>query len=149
MIQRIQTLLLAGVTIISILLFFIPFVEYSSGNVKTTIDLLPGHTSNIIATYYIPVVFNIINLILSVAVILQFKKRLIQIKMASLLMAFSSILLGTMLVFDFVEVNSANNTIKLYLYGAYLSIISILLSFFAIRRIKKDEELVRSADRLR
>jgi hypothetical protein len=36
-----------------------------------------------------------------------------------------------------------------YKEGAYLPLIQIILVFLAQRSIKKDEELVRSADRLR
>jgi hypothetical protein len=36
-----------------------------------------------------------------------------------------------------------------YLYGSYLPLIQILVIFIAGRYIKKDEELVRSANRLR
>ncbi|MFN6037385.1 MAG: DUF4293 family protein, partial [Bacteroidota bacterium] len=59
------------------------------------------------------------------------------------------IMLGTMLLFDFISVEAGKSFSKSYLFGSYLPILSILLSFMAIRFIKKDEELVRSADRLR
>jgi len=110
---------------------------------------MPRHNANLNYLYFIPVAFNIINLSLSVLVIIQFKKRIIQIKMTSLLMAFSAILLGTMLLFDFIDTPNSTPIAKIYLPGSYLPIISILLAFLAIKFIKKDEDLVRSADRLR
>lgn len=149
MIQRIQTVFLLLITLISITLFFVPFVAYTTAQKTYSVDLLPGHSAGFSPVYYVPVVFNIINMILSVVVILQFKKRIFQIKMASLLMAFSAILLGTMLLFDFVDFGPNAVLSKAYLPGAYLPIVSILLAFLSIRFIRKDEELVRSADRLR
>ena len=151
MIQRIQTLFLLCITGISITLLFIPFVEYSTLEGKVSVDLLPDNTSNLTVLYYLPVVLNLINLVLSVVVVLQFKRRIIQLKMASLLMAFNAILLGVMLLFDFVQpsVSSAIPAAKTYLAGSYLPIVSILFAFLAIKFIRKDEELVRSADRLR
>jgi hypothetical protein len=150
MIQRIQTIFLLGVTIISVMLLFFPFVEYTSvEHGKFSISLMPGNNAKVNAIFFLPVVLNFLNLIFSIFVILQFKKRVIQIKLASLLMAFNSIMLGTMLLFDFISVEAGKSFSKSYLFGSYLPILSILLSFMAIRFIKKDEELVRSADRLR
>ena len=150
MIQRIQTLFLLGVTITSVLLLFFPFVEYTSvEHGKFSINLMPGNNAKVNSMFFLPVVLNFLNLVFSIFVILQYKKRVVQIKLASLLMAFNSILLGTMLLFDFISTGEGKTYTKIYLLGSYLPIISILFSFMAIRYIKKDEELVRSAERLR
>lgn len=150
MIQRIQTLFLLGVTIISALLLFLPFVEYTSvEHGKFSISLMPVNNPKVNYTFFLPVVLNFLNLLFSIFVILQYKRRVVQIKLASLLMAFNSIMLGTMLLFDFISIGEGKTYTKIYLFGSYLPIISIFFSFMAIRFIKKDEELVRSADRLR
>ncbi len=36
-----------------------------------------------------------------------------------------------------------------YRYGSYLPLVSLLFTFLAVRFVKRDEALIRSADRLR
>jgi hypothetical protein len=150
MIQRIQTVFLLFVNAISIILLFVPFVQYEI-NPPLKLTLLPGQTTVALSPlYYLPVVFNFIILAFAYYVIFQFKKRQRQMKLANLLVALNGILLGLMLLFDFIPGDAAGNPpIKQYLAGSYLPIVSMALSFLAARFIKKDEELVRSADRIR
>lgn len=152
MIQRIQTLLLLLVTGVSAALLFVPFVRYELSPSPVEVSLLPaaGNGDKLSGLYYLPVALNLIILVFSVYVILQFRRRILQMKLASILMALSAILLGVMLLFDFISpAPGAPALLKKYLAGAYLPILSVLAAFLAARAIKKDEELVRSADRLR
>jgi hypothetical protein len=60
----------------------------------------------------------------------------------------SLILLG--LIFFATDSLSSITDVKVhYLFGIYLPVIEIVFLYLAIRFIKRDEELVRSADRLR
>jgi hypothetical protein len=151
MIQRIQTLFLFLVTLVSGALFLVPFVQYEYSSAPLSVTLYPGNSSGqLTGLYYLPLTLNIINMVFSVFIIMQYKKRILQMKLSSILMALSCILLGVMLLFDFVKPELAGNVpVKKYLFGAYLPIISVIACFLATRAIKKDEELVRSADRIR
>jgi hypothetical protein len=151
MIQRIQTIFLLLVTIVSALLLFVPFVRYNSTPAPVEVSLMPVAANGAISSMiYIPVAINLLIFVLSVYIIMQYKRRIFQMKMTNLLMALSTILLGVMLLFEYVNPAVAGTqTPKDYLWGAYLPIISVIASFLASRYIKKDEELVRSADRLR
>lgn len=151
MLQRIQTLFLFAVTLLGAALFFFPFVRYELPDRLLAVDLMPGAQLHPLAGIYIlPVILNIITILFSIFVIFRFRNRILQMKLASLLMAMNTILLGVMLLFDYAETPAGQNLLlKTYAAGAFLPILSIIFSFLAIRFIKKDEELVRSADRLR
>lgn len=151
MIQRIQTVFLLLVATISVLLLFFPFVQYEIMPAPVQVSLLPTQNMSMLTgLIYLPIVLNLVILLLSVYIIAKFKKRVLQMKLANLLMAMSGVLLGVMLFFDYLNPSlAATPMLKQYLWGAYLPIISVIASFLAARFIKKDEELVRSADRLR
>jgi Domain of unknown function (DUF4293) len=151
MIQRIQTIFLAVVLALGIALFFVPFVRYDLPGGPLTVDLMPGATLHPLSSIYLlPVILNIISIGFTLYVIFRYKNRVLQMKLANLLMAFNTILLGVLLVFDFAELPATNGVpAKKYLLGAFFPIFSIIFSFLASYFIKKDEELVRSADRLR
>lgn len=151
MIQRIQTLFLLLVAIVSVVLLFAPFVQYQITPAPVQVTLLPTSNMNYLTgLIYLPVVLNILNLLLALYIITQFRRRVFQMKLANLLMALSAILLGVMLFFDYINPSLAGTPpVKDYLWGAFLPIISVIAAFLAARYIKKDEDLVRSADRLR
>ncbi len=98
MIQRIQTLYLLLITIISVLLLFVPFVRYSVTQVPMELTLMPtGIDSSVRGLIYLPVALNLICFVLSIYIIMQYKRRVFQMKMTNLLMALGTILLGVML----------------------------------------------------
>jgi Na+-transporting NADH:ubiquinone oxidoreductase subunit NqrB len=58
------------------------------------------------------------------------------------------VLIG-LLFFVADTMSSSMNQKVHYLYGSYFPLIQILVIYLAIRNIKRDENLVKSADRLR
>ena len=82
---------------------------------------------------------------LSIFTIIKFKNRVLQYKLANVLMLLNSVLLATFFLAHFYN---GRGVVSFYI-GAFLPIIGIACSFLAAHFIKKDEQLVRSADRIR
>lgn len=156
MIQRIQSIFLLLVVIISTLLFFLTIAEFPSGTDAFIQKMLctisrsqPG--TCIVSTYYLGIINMVIGIIALVTIFL-FRNRKLQMLLGNLNM----VITATMIVLMFLTVEK-NSTMLVpgatlpvqYGIGAWLSILLLVFTFLANRYIKKDEELVRSADRIR
>lgn len=128
MIQRIQSIWLllstCGITAIAILAF------------KTnTPSILIG-------------VFCILTAFLTLIAVFLYKKRKTQLRLVQL----SLLLKGTIFGFFVYQAYKAyveNSALQSFILGAILFALSILFDALATRGVKKDEELVRSMDRIR
>jgi peptidoglycan/LPS O-acetylase OafA/YrhL len=146
MIQRVQTVYLLLVCLISVLLFFFPVFDVQ------TMAADGGHAHTPVSFY---INTNAFLLILNSAIgilaffaIWLFKKRMMQIRACNLIMILTCVLIG--LLFYTADTLSSGASEKAhYLFGIYLPLIQLAFAFLALRGIKKDEELVRSANRLR
>ncbi len=159
MIQRIQSLYLALVTAIGILLFFVPFsVSIQNGLTPegdtarmlnmTAINVSTGGKTESAGIPSFLIIANLVVMALATFIIFNFKNRKKQLLYCRILMVFICLLVG--LVFWYGEqLKSPGSTAVTYLFGTYLPVIQLILAYLAERSIKKDEDLVRSADRLR
>ncbi len=157
MIQRIQSVYLLLATICYVVAFFIDFASVEGLSTALSFGLLSGteigeyaFTGNLFLNYGMFV--NGLLCGLSATTIFLFKNRKSQFKMAYL--AFGIALLYLILIFmglDKVKLAFAGETdVKLvYKAGTYLPVAAIAFLILAHRSIKKDEELVKSIDRLR
>ncbi len=158
MIQRIQTLFLAGVAIISVTLFYVPLSEklvidpVSSNQSKIVLyvhnlmnDL--GETATVVQSSIPLLLVNLLVLAASVFIIFQYKKRMVQLKLCMLTGLFTIVLM--ILAFYYSEEMGTTDTRAHYLAGIYLIAAQVFLLLAARRAIRKDEMLVRSADRIR
>lgn len=148
MIQRKQTLFLLAVGIIAIILFFLPFQKLTFNETVWSICLMPGCSADVMdSNIFVPMILNILILILSITSIFLYKKRVIQFKLANLLVLLNMFLMGSFFLLSFVN-GSQMGAIN-YEFGAFSPIISAAFAFLAAHFIKKDEQLVRNADRIR
>ncbi len=148
MIQRKQTLFLLIVAIIAIILFFLPFQTVTIVDTKWNICLMPGCSSEVMdSNIYFPMIFNIIILILSTTIIFLYKNRVLQYKLSNLLVVFNMFVIGLFFILPYTKDDQTFNVN--YQIGAFLPVISAVFAFLAGYFIKKDEQLVRSADRIR
>lgn len=91
-------------------------------------------------------------IVLSGVAFAMFKRRQMQIKLAQLLLL---VQVGFLVAIFFVVDGTVNSLEVLksplveYGIGAYLALIPLVFIFLAIKGIKKDEALVRAADRIR
>lgn len=168
MIQRIQSiyLLLSGLCLI--LYFFLPFAlfnvpliagkaELSITGLKILSDdvlpQLPGMSFQLELTEIkrftaVAKTFAILISLLSLIILFIYRKRKLQLKLGYLNMLLCTIFLAVLFLhIDKIEESTGSE--PNFRYGMIIPLFQFLLIFLANRGIKKDEELVRSVDRLR
>ena len=144
MIQRIQTLYMFIAAIASgVLIFFLSLWKDVSGNEFLVLDLL-GEDSFLMKM--IPVLF-LLSAVLSLLSILMFRTRKKQFVLNRLNILINLILLGV-LIYHLLTLSGETKVSEKGI-GAVLPVIVILFLAIANRAIKKDEDLVKSVDRLR
>ena len=141
MIQRKQSLFLLLSVLLNVLLIYLPLYEL------ITTDTTSGQQQFITSNAILTILNGAIGVLCFFAIFF-FKNRKLQIRICNLSILLTCILIG-LLFFAADSVSSAHNQRIHYLYGTYFPLIEILFIFLATRGIKKDEDLVRSADRLR
>ena len=148
MIQRVQSIFLLLVVALSAVLLVVPVYEFHDFGHAGQVD--PGvevQTFNISGNALLMILNYAIGIIALVAIIL-YKWRKIQIRMCNLGLLLTCLLIG--LLFFVADTMSSNmNKRVVYLYGSYLPLIELIFLFLASRFVRKDEDLVKSADRLR
>ena len=143
MIQRVQTIFLLISVLLSALLLYLPVYELQSMAMNTTeITRFTISSSAILA-----IINGVVGVFCFVAIFL-FKKRNLQLRICNLSLLLTCVLIG-LLFFVADTMSSSMNQKVHYLYGSYFPLMQILFIFLATRYIKRDDELVRSADRLR
>ncbi len=92
-------------------------------------------------------------LIAAIATILLFKKRSLQVKLGKLIILLVALQIAAIVVYSDLAKSAIGPTpeevVVSFKLGAVVPVVSLLLAYLTIRFIKKDDELVRSADRLR
>ena len=149
MIQRVQTLFLLGIIGLSTILFFMPFQVVKEGINTYFISLGQGSLMSLMKpTIYIPIALNFIIIILSAYTIFKYKRRSKQIKCAYIIMLLSGAMISSLLIPKFTKIESPELIIH-YTKYSMIPAINVFLAWFARFFIKKDDKLVRSADRIR
>ncbi|WP_115881062.1 DUF4293 domain-containing protein [Lutibacter oceani] len=144
MIQRVQTIYLLLATLFSGGLIFLLNLWTNNEGVKFFV--IDSFSTNNTLLNIMSVLFFISSLITIVA-IFQYKKRQLQFVLGRLTILINFILLGILVYFAqnlSGEINVSEKGI-----GLLIPIFTIVLVVLANKAIKKDEELVKSVDRLR
>lgn len=152
--QRIQTLYLLIAVIINSLAYVLTFGSLSVGEALyefTFYGLIDTTTGVAVYPTVVPVVISIVSMLLSVVVILMFKKRQLQIKLSQLNLFVQLLLLVAIFFLQDTAATSIGVDKELLNYGIGILVLSLPLVaiYLALRAIKKDEALVRAADRIR
>jgi hypothetical protein len=143
MIQRIQTVYLLLASIVSGVLIFVFTLWKSFKNSIYALDFL---NSDSYLLKLIPVLF-LVSAILAFVAIFIFKNRKLQFVIGRLTIFINLILLGLLIYLSLTLPGEASVSEKGI--GMFIPILAILLLVLANKAIKKDEDLVKSADRLR
>ncbi|MEM7550689.1 MAG: DUF4293 domain-containing protein [Bacteroidota bacterium] len=154
MIQRIQTLFLIGVIILMGLSMV--FGHWFGANDSTSLRIFSffaiqssgPDNSQILYPYTWIGIFGSLSILVAVIEIFLFKNRLLQMKLGLL----NSLLIGLCVGSSLFLVWRAQNDLGAYgsyEYGVFFPLAAIILNRFATRFIKKDEDLIRSVDRIR
>ena len=151
MIQRIQTVYLVLISVISISLFFLPIAGYLDDayiltllGVKTNLPINALNTPNVIPL----LIINTLLLIFSLVTIFMFNNRMLQLRLCKSILLTNTVFI-VILFFYADDISTVYFSKVNYKFGAVLPLISFVLLYLATRAIKKDESLVKSADRLR
>jgi hypothetical protein len=158
MIQRIQTLYLSLAFIAIALLFAFPLAQFFSEtgayifSVKGLENMVPGDPNAFNPMIFLPLIIVVIGLaLLNLFTIFQFKNRSFQIKLTNI-----GVLTGIALIMGifFLYIPMIEKKINIVpdyskAFGIYLPLVALVFMVMANRAIKRDEKLVRSADRLR
>ena len=130
MIQRVQSLFLfCSSTLSLVILFYAPVYINSEGDIV------------LIKNLQIPALFLLLSILLTIYSIFKFKNRLKQLKIVS----FARL---SITVSFFLLIFNRDDLFEIY-YGGALLIIPYVILLLSAYFIKKDEKLVRSADRIR
>ncbi len=160
MLQRIQTVYLFLVFVFAILFIMLPlanlqdpFVSLQLSRYPVFFDAFDELTGRWMALLLVILFFAVI--LLTVASSFYYKKRLVQIKLGK----YNLLIHATMILISFFLIDSIRTQLdhldKLNQYevsygpGIIFPVISLLFILMANRAIRKDENLVRAADRIR
>ena len=143
MIQRIQSVYLLMASVISGVLIFVFNLWKSIEKTIFALDLLKSESTLL---KLIPVLFLVAALFAFVAIFI-FKNRKLQFVIGRLTILINLILLGLLIYVSLTLPGEASVSEKGI--GMFIPILAILLLVLANKAIKKDEDLVKSVDRLR
>lgn len=160
MIQRIQSVFMLVVVLCGILFFLFPIATYfsESGYYKFFLygvsdmshDPFGEITSKLFSFWFtMPLlIIQVLIIILAGFTIFKFKRRVFQMRLNRLNVFLNVILVGGIFLFSTIIEDRVNASPD-YGIGNVLPLISIIVLFLANNSIRKDERLIRSADRLR
>ncbi|MGQ9847011.1 MAG: DUF4293 domain-containing protein [Bacteroidales bacterium] len=149
MIQRIQTLFLLIALVLQFVLFFQPLAVLQIDEATFYDIYLKGYVFENQIQYSVSLlIFAFITSLLNLIVIFLYKKRILQMRLTIYNII---LLLGLQGVIAYTIYATAHNlNAEVFLqYAAILPAIISILHLMAFKYIKRDEELVRSADRIR
>ncbi len=148
MIQRKQSLLLLSIALFSSLLLFLPYAEITLIDKKFELALIPTGTIQTNSAFSIAIALNFLILSLSFATIFLYKKRELQLKLCYTICVTGLVLLGLIIFTPFFELKEGMQVTKGFITPIFVAVM-IVDSFVASLFIKKDIELLKSADRIR
>lgn len=153
--QRIQTLYLAIAIVINLVTFTLNIAEFQIEEQLhefSIYGLLDKSGESLLYSTTTLSVINLLSVLISLVVIFMFKKRQLQIKLSQLNLFVQVILVAAI----FFMLDAAASQFQLdteihlnYGIGILTSILPMVFIYLAIRSIKKDEALIRAADRIR
>jgi len=155
MIQRIQSLYLLLTSLFSLLFLngpILTFFDNSGSFVKITYSGILKYTANSdpVKTGEVWPVLTLALLIalLSLIIIFLYKNRVFQMLLARILILLVSAFIGTCLIYSYIVISKFEASFASW-YKLIIPIIQMILSLLAYGGIKKDDDLVKSYDRLR
>jgi glucan phosphoethanolaminetransferase (alkaline phosphatase superfamily) len=150
MIQRIQSLYLFLVLLLLLLSFFISWVTYYQADSAFIFEPLSSDPSalSVMLTSVMVLVFGAITL----AALVSFKSRKRQMTLVRTAIVFAFLIIAAF-AFDHyqnIQVLKANGEMTMnYGLPAVFPLVNLILLWMAHRGVKKDEDLIKSVDRLR
>jgi hypothetical protein len=158
MIQRIQTVYLSFAFTAIALIFAFPLAQFFSetGAYIFTVtglkNMVPGGANAFNPMIFLPLLIVTIGIgLLTLYTIFQFKNRSFQVKLTNIgVLSAIALIMGVFFLY-IPMIEKKINIVPDYskAFGIYLPLVALVFLVMANRAIKRDEKLVRSADRLR
>ena len=152
MLQRSQTLFLLGAFILSLFLLTGPITRFTlegSEFVLRHSGLFDAEGNKLgVATWPLSAIF-IVVAVLAFLNIFFYRHRMRQIRIAIFLILLNAGMLGMMFFYTYLSKNQLEGAITLHQWRFIVPPISMILLYFAFRRIRRDELLVKAFDRIR
>lgn len=158
MLQRIQTVYLALATILIGLLFFFPLIKVKRvGDTGVEPQYVSVSITGVedeslmkkVDTFYVAPAIVILLMFFLVYIITQYRNRALQIIAGRFALLVCSALLVLLMMIIGQQTPLELTLNKFYKAGSFLLIPAIVCIFLALQAIRKDEALVRAADRIR
>ncbi len=154
MIQRIQSIYLFAASVIMLFIFYFPLAQLElEGNMflifyhNRIAAIEPGIFSSV-STW--PVTFLlIITILINIVTIFQFRKRIRQIRLCVFNIILHFGLVGMIYFFTQIILKQGSGIRSVFLWPVIIPFISIILMYLALKKIQKDELLIKSIDRFR
>ena len=157
MIQRIQTIFLGLVILLGVAAFFLPIMSFTADGFTYTMNLYKtvaaDDLTNVISKNMgVGALQGIVQLVALIAIFL-FKNRSLQIKIGKLIILLIAFQIAAVVMYSdtvktLMGINPEDIAVGFGL-GAIIPVLSLVCAYLAVHFIKKDDKLVRSADRLR
>ncbi|MBU1718701.1 MAG: DUF4293 domain-containing protein [Bacteroidetes bacterium] len=147
MIQRIQTLYLLLICVISIIMLFVPFLSLPEAEVT-----LLGINGKLSGWLGLGLGLDIVILIITVITIFLYNNRPRQLSLTKLnfiLILFFAVYILYIYPDLIIKPLFSGETSFGFAWGAYVPIASMVFIYLATKAIARDERLIKSADRLR
>lgn len=156
MIQRIQSVYLFAAAALAVCLFCFPYVEITSNGFlfKVTACHLSPAVEGLSAMTMVPLALVIsLFVVLCLFTLFKYNNRTLQMKLTRICNYLQIVILATMIAY-IVGLSKTPGSDKLVidvslLFPMIIPVVNIILLVLARRGIKKDDDLVKSADRLR
>ncbi len=152
MIQRIQTVFFALAAVFQVVFAFtdLAFFLSSEGDTVYTLYKVLDASGAVVKSQFFGGILNGITILLSIIIIFLYKKRAMQVKLGQLnLLLLAGVITLVFLDVDKVAQTFGENVEPNYSLAMALPILSLIMTYLGIHFVKKDEALVRAADRLR
>ncbi len=151
MIQRVQSLFLFQLVLLGLVLMFVPCAQILAGDTVTDVYLLPITAAGFSSTpgHWAAIFLNFSGMILAFVTVFIYRHRAMQRKL-SFVLSFLWLVLTLMMAFcPFVEGADTPASVGVNYYAVIIGILGTMGALLAARFIKKDIELLKSADRIR
>lgn len=155
MIQRIQSIFLLLAILSGLACFFAPFWVFTGSGYTCNVNLyevnkiMDTSSFQVISTIPLIVILSIM-VLLGLVSLFYYKNRQMQIKINGFNLLFTVIFIGTLYLWiPYIVTDKLPDAVYEWQFGLIFPLISLLCISLANRFIRKDERLVKSADRLR
>jgi len=156
MIQRIQSIFLFLAAIVAVGLFFFPLAWFY-GNDNTIAyyvyqahDHVPSNGQLFSQSFFLPLaILAGLMIVLPFVIIFLYKKMQQQLKLIQLSIFLNLVFIGLVFLFYTEQLMKATAVEPNYSFGIFLPLIQLVFLVLALRSIRKDIKLIRSADSLR